>query len=131
MNTDPGRARVKGDAETNAAPVLGSDIASGAPAGIEHGTWIRFVPGPPRPRTRTWFVMTASGAQIGEIRWFPRWRCYGYWPTDGSVYEAVCLREIAEFCERATAAHKAARPPVKRAKDFRGRIQTSLPSGLI
>jgi hypothetical protein len=53
--------------------------------------------------------MSASGAQIGEIRWFSRCRCYDYWPDDGSVYSAVCLREIAEFCECATAAHKAAR----------------------
>lgn len=108
MKTDTGRERVKGGCEQNAAPVPVS-AAAGDRTDIEHGTWISFVPGEPRPRTLTWHVVTAKQMPLGEIRWLPRWRCYGFWPDDGTVYEAVCLREIAEFCSRKTAAHKAAR----------------------
>lgn len=40
---------------------------------------------------------TRSGDQIGEIRWFGRWRHYTFFPADGTAFSAGCLRDIADL----------------------------------
>ena len=71
---------------------------------IEFGTHIVFRPGPPKPKTKTWFVINKyEQCSIGWIGWFGRWRTYSFYPDPNTVFEKVCLREIAEFCERKTA----------------------------
>jgi len=60
--------------------------------------------------TKVWSVM--NGAVIlGRVRWFGRWRKYSYLPSPLTVYEEVCLREIAYFCEIATKFHRALKKP--------------------
>lgn len=56
--------------------------------------------------TRIWDVNTRDGSGLGIVQWFPRWRCYVFVPTYGTVYERDCLRDIAEFCERQTNLNK-------------------------
>lgn len=73
----------------------------------EWGTHIKFVPGPPKPRTLTWWVVNRyEDTPLGWVAWFPRFRCYSFYPKDDTVYEKVCLREIASFYERKTERHK-------------------------
>lgn len=77
----------------------------------ECGTHIQFVPGKPNPKTFTWFVFTKDDLSIGYITWWGSWRCYAFHPVQGTVFEKVCLREIADFCEKKTKEHKqGARP---------------------
>ena len=82
-----------------------------SPTHIAHsliGTHIVFVPAPPKPRTKVWWVLSKyDNVQLGWIGWFSTWRKYAFYPKENTVYEQVCLREIATFCERATALHKA------------------------
>ena len=67
----------------------------------ERGTHILFVPAPPKPKTKVWWVLNKyDSAQLGWIGWFARWRKYGFYPKEGTVYEETCLREIAAFCEQ-------------------------------
>lgn len=74
---------------------------------IEFGTHICFVLGVPNPKTKTWLVETKdSGQIIGGIAWFGPWRCYSFLPNSNTVYEKVCLREIADFCEQKTKEHR-------------------------
>lgn len=81
----------------------------------EQSTYIKFVSGPPKPKTLTWWVMTKDdGLTLGIIGWFARWRKYGFYPESATVFEEVCLREIAEFCERKTREHRAKRKVAKR-----------------
>lgn len=76
------------------------------------GTFIEFHDGgrSPSGKTAIWFVYAKGrdlrGGQLGQIAWFGRWRCYGFFPLAGTVYERTCLRDIADFCERETAAHR-------------------------
>ena len=77
-----------------------------APAFYEHnlkaieGTHIKFIEGPPKPKTKVWFVINKyDGIQLGWIAWFAKWRKYAFYPKPETVYEQVCLREIADFCE--------------------------------
>lgn len=59
-------------------------------------------------KTKRWFISPKpNGGCIGEIKWFPRWRKYCFFPWPGSVYEETCLREIAGFCVDRTKEHRA------------------------
>ncbi len=40
---------------------------------------------------------------LGEIRWFPHWRRYAFYPGSFTAFEQDCLRKIADFCEEQTA----------------------------
>ena len=72
-----------------------------------YGTHIKFVPAPPKPKTKVWWVINKyDDGQLGWIGWFPRWRCYSFWVKPDTVYEKTCLREIAQFCEDQTKQHK-------------------------
>lgn len=71
------------------------------------GTYIKFIEAPPKPKTKVWWVVTKDDTtHLGWIAWFSRWRKYGFYPKENTVYEQVCLRDIANFCEQETKKHK-------------------------
>lgn len=71
--------------------------------------WIYFLEGPPRPKTRTWFVVKKDAPlKLGEIIWFGHWRRYCFFPSKHTVFEENCLRTIASFCEERTSEHREA-----------------------
>ncbi|KKM91198.1 hypothetical protein LCGC14_1230900 [marine sediment metagenome] len=59
-------------------------------------------------KTSIWEVIPkdADHTRIGEVRWFGRWRKYAFFPLSETVFEQVCLRDIADFCETKTKEHK-------------------------
>ena len=71
------------------------------------GTHIIFVVAPPKPKTLVWWVVNKhDDIQLGWVGWFGKWRKYAYYPKPDTVYEWICLREIADFCDAATRAHR-------------------------
>jgi hypothetical protein len=75
------------------------------------GTYIRFVSIGVLPQeevTERWRVDAKDGACLGYVSWFGRWRRYSFSPATGTVFEQVCLREIANFIEGRIHARKAA-----------------------
>lgn len=84
---------------------------------MSEGTFIQFLEAkvPKGYKTRAWKIAPKdeddrSGYHwIGGVRWYAPWRKYCFFPQANTVYEQVCLREIADFCESQTAAHKQAR----------------------
>jgi hypothetical protein len=71
--------------------------------------WIRFDLAPPVAgrKTQQWFVVAIQpGEAIAEIKWYPGWRRYCFFPFDGTLYEQDCLRDIANFCEEQTQLYK-------------------------
>ena len=70
------------------------------------GTYIKFVPMKPKPKTKVWSVASNEGDMIGVVSWYGPWRKYCYSPHACTVYEQVCLREIAAFCEAQTKFHR-------------------------
>lgn len=65
--------------------------------------WIVIDEGPQLGKTKQWRVSTADrAATLGVIKFFPRWRKYSFWPNANTLYEADCLRDIADFCEGQT-----------------------------
>lgn len=78
-----------------------------SPAAHGSATWIRFDELTPNPATKRWAVMPKDGsAQIGMVSWYGPWRKYCFFPMASTVFEWVCLREIAEFCESQTVLHR-------------------------
>ena len=48
---------------------------------------------------KTWiFNVNAKegGSNLGQIRWFGRWRKYSFFPNAETVFERQCLRDIAQ-----------------------------------
>jgi hypothetical protein len=43
-----------------------------------------------------------AGFEIGYVRFYPKWRKYVYEPLNNTIYEQVCLRDIASFIEEQT-----------------------------
>ncbi len=73
-------------------------------------SYITFQPLPPGPATLKWSVVTKiKPQQIGTISWFGRWRKYCFNPAPDTVFEQVCLRDIADFIETKTREHYADR----------------------
>jgi hypothetical protein len=74
---------------------------------ITEGTHIRFIPAPPKPKTKVWWVVSKyDDTHLGWIGWFSKWRKYSYFPRPDTVYEEVCLKEIADFCVGQTQLHR-------------------------
>ncbi len=62
---------------------------------------------PEERKTKIWNVRAlADGMQLGQVRWFGRWRKYSFFPCQGMVFEETCLRDIANFCVRRTIDHR-------------------------
>ena len=71
---------------------------------------LKFIEGPNKPKTRTWFVVNKyDDINLGWIGWFARWRKYAFFPKEGTVFEEDCMRDISDFCVEMTNHHKSKR----------------------
>ncbi len=62
------------------------------------------------PKTKWWTVNVKDCYEtIGQVHWYGPWRKYCFFPEFDTVYEEVCLRDIAQFCQEKTAEHRAAK----------------------
>ncbi len=72
--------------------------------------------------TRIWAV-NAGLVTLGEVRWYSYWRRFIFAPSTDFwkelVFDASCLREIADFCEEQTLKHRVARKRLKEKNDAR------------
>jgi hypothetical protein len=76
------------------------------------GSFIEFHDGgrSPSGKTLCYVVRATDGGNLGDVKWFGRWRCYAFFPRGEAVFEQTCLRDIAEFCESETRRHRKERP---------------------
>lgn len=66
----------------------------------------------PSGKTRRWLVMNKHDPEphvIGKIEWYARWRKYVFAPEPMTVFEEVCLRELAGFVEERTREQRTAK----------------------
>ncbi len=62
----------------------------------------------PSGKTRRWVVLNSvSGVTLGWVRWHPSFRKYTFESLPGIIYDACCLRDLAEFVDARTQEHKA------------------------
>lgn len=60
--------------------------------------FVEVTPSTRRVLTRKWSVLSLTGAALGLIRWKASWRKYTFEPCAETVYDAVCLIQIANWC---------------------------------
>jgi hypothetical protein len=60
-------------------------------------------------KTQRWLVANFNGTILADIKWHGAWRkyCFFPWKEKETLYDAACLREIADFCEARTKEHRA------------------------
>ena len=72
-------------------------------------SWLYFEFWHQKPRTVVWRVRPQGEAlTLGLVQWFSHWRKYCFFPCEPTVFDANCLREIADFCETRTQEHRTA-----------------------
>lgn len=63
-------------------------------------------------RTGIFSVETRDGQdRLGTVRWWAPWRKYSFFPDAGTLYEPMCLRDLANYVERLTQDHLNRRRP--------------------
>ena len=65
---------------------------------------VREYPNPHR-LTRIWDVLGSDESKIGEVRWYPSWRQYTYWPSPSTVMNPTCMDDLSKFVRGKTQAH--------------------------
>lgn len=54
-------------------------------------------------KTRKFFCRNhETGAWLGEVKWAGNWRCYGWFPNPGTMYEHQCQFDIGHFLKQLT-----------------------------
>lgn len=82
--------------------------------GRVEGSFISFVRYPALEKGVTQFWCIINGRDvIAEVRWFTNWRKYSFYPGSETVFEEVCLGEIADFCVELTKFHRTDRKQQK------------------
>lgn len=62
--------------------------------------YIHFIKKENKPKTSVWSCRNnTSTAELGEVKWYPAWRQYCYFPTVQAVYSVGCLEDINTFIE--------------------------------
>ena len=71
-------------------------------------TYIDFVQLPTKDglKTSIWACRNKNDARLGTIKWFSHWRRYVFFPDDGVLFDAACLKDIVAFIEQLMDARK-------------------------
>lgn len=91
-----------GDEETliTYPSVMPSDVCT------EHLTF-RYITSSASGKTMVLSVLSKnSGALLGKVVWRATWRKYVFEPDGDTVFDAICLRDIAGYIEALTREHK-------------------------
>ena len=50
-------------------------------------------------KTSTFSVLDRRGMLLGQIRWWPSWRQYCFFPHSNTVFSKGCLDDVSSFIE--------------------------------
>lgn len=55
-----------------------------------------------KKKTNVYCVIQKQNLELalGFIKWFPAWRRYCFYPEEGIVFDASCLKSIVKFIEK-------------------------------
>lgn len=89
-----------------------SELAKGilnASPEIEEAKWITFTNTGKSPSGKTNIYQVRQKETphvlLGEIRWYPAFRCYSFFPREYTIYEPQCMASIINFIEVLMALH--------------------------
>lgn len=59
-----------------------------------------------KPKTKVYVVISKMhDYQLGIIKWFTNWRCYAFYPGNGTIWEDDCLSAITQFLKNLQSWH--------------------------
>ena len=58
--------------------------------------------------TDIWTLQSQSGVDLGQISWKAEWRRYVFFSAKDAYFDEGCLRDIADFVEALSVAHRKA-----------------------
>jgi hypothetical protein len=65
---------------------------------IKETTYLRFIDKELRQKTKMVGVVNIHhDEEIGEIKWFGRWRQYCFYPSSNTIWNTECLKEIYDI----------------------------------
>lgn len=63
--------------------------------------YLEFIHTENKPKTKVWEVQSKEhGFNIGQVRYYPAWRQYSFFPYEGTIYSRECLNDIIKFIEQ-------------------------------
>lgn len=62
--------------------------------------YITMIKSEDKPKTSVFEVYTKHKDILGEIKWFPQWRQYCFFPEDDCVFSKGCMADINQFIEK-------------------------------
>ncbi len=97
-------AEKKNEVGTNRNPMLIGQPEVVYPKPVMDGRFIRILEVAPGGRKTKRFRVDSKegGYEISYVYFYPKWRKYVFEPLPDTVYEEVCMREIAQFIEDQT-----------------------------
>ena len=51
-------------------------------------------------KTQVFTIQTNDSVLLGTVKWYGPWRKYSFYPSVGTLYEPICLRDIAAFIDK-------------------------------
>ncbi len=73
-------------------------------------TYIAFYIKEHKEKTLVWgCYSTMGGTELAEIKWYPAWRKYCFFPVANTIFDKDCLEDILRFIDQANAEHRAKR----------------------
>ena len=51
----------------------------------------------PKRKTPILNIVSKDGSELGEIKWFGRWRKFCYYPYSNTVWDNKCLTNLVTF----------------------------------
>jgi hypothetical protein len=94
---------------------------------MQEDEWIKFIEKESKPKTKVYAVMSkCSDCELGEIKWYPSWRHYCFFPTLEleTVHSDRCLLSISQFITKLNVEHKGGNglPPTDKSVGIRPTI---------
>jgi len=53
---------------------------------------------PAGQKTPRFSVVTTGPIVLGQVRFYPQWRKFCFFPEELTLFDEACLKDIAEFC---------------------------------
>ena len=60
----------------------------------------------PKKITQVWEIKNLTGTFLGLIKWYSPWRCYCFFPVDGTAFNSTCIKDILDFINKLMEARK-------------------------
>jgi len=64
----------------------------------DHSKYLKFTLIETKPKTKIYAVISKSdNSRLAIVKWYSNWRCYAFYPENGTIYEDDCLNAITQF----------------------------------